>query len=171
MKKLLLFLFNTILLFAHPHTFIDIYPTFSTDKPNQVHFKWKLDEMTSSMLIMELDQDMDGKIDKKENEFIEDEYFSILEPYSYYTFLFINSKEVKLPAPQNFQASIENHQLCYSFDIKFNEKFQNVYFEFGDSDFYSAMILKEKFVSSKGVKFKVTGVDKDFYYGYRLEFK
>jgi ABC-type uncharacterized transport system substrate-binding protein len=171
MIRLLFFLLITTLLFSHPHTFIDIYTTIKKDNPNIINFKWKLDEMTSSMLIMELDKNMDGKIDKKENRYIEDEYFSMFKPYSYYTFMFINNKKVKLPEPKNFKASIEKHQLCYAFDIEIKSDIKNIYFEFGDIDYYNALILKDKFIDAKGLKTKVTGVDNDFYYGYKLEFK
>ena len=40
-----------------------------------VHFKWILDEMTSTILIMELDKDGDGSISKRENDFIYNAYF------------------------------------------------------------------------------------------------
>ncbi|MEA1955704.1 MAG: DUF1007 family protein [Campylobacterota bacterium] len=170
MNKFLLFLLITTSLFSHPHTFIDIYPTIKKDKPNTINFKWKLDEMTSSMLMMDLDQNMDGKFDANEIKFIEDEYFSMFIPYSYYTYIFINGKKQKLSTPKNFNATIENHQICYAFDIKLPAKLENIYFEFGDTDFYNALILKDKFINTPNIKTKIIGVDNDFYYGYRLEF-
>jgi ABC-type uncharacterized transport system substrate-binding protein len=163
----LLFLYTCV--FSHPHTFIDIYPSVKKDNPKLINIKWKLDEMTSSILIMELDSNMDGKIDLKENKFIEREYFSMFKPYSYYTFIFIKGK--KYPTePKNFKASIEDNRLCYSFDIEFEVNLKNVYFEFGDPDLYNALILKDEFVDFEGLSAKITGVDKEFYYGYKLEF-
>ena len=88
MKKLIfIFIFFTNILFAHPHTFIDIYPTIKIkdNKITYLRFRWEIDEMTSSMLIMEFDQDGDGKIGKKENFFIYSSYFVSLQDYNFYT--------------------------------------------------------------------------------------
>ena len=172
MKKIILFLLLTITLFAHPHTFIEVYPTLEVkdSKFKTIHFKWVLDEMTSTILIMELDANGNGVIDKKENNYIEKEYFSMFKPYSYYTYVKIDKKVINFK-PKNFKATIENNRICYSFDIDGDFNTRNTVFEFGDSDFYVAMILKDKFVTIKGSKAKTTGVDNDFYYGYKLEFK
>jgi len=170
MKKLILFLIISTSLLSHPHTFIDVYPTIKKDKANAINFKWKLDEMTSSILIMELDKNMDGKIDDKENKYIEDEYFSMFVPYSYYTYMFVKGQKLNLPTPKNFEATIEDHRLCYAFDIYIDAQLKDIYFEFGDTDYYNALILKDEFVDAKGIKTKITGVDNDFYYGYKLEF-
>lgn len=160
-------------LFAHPHTFIDIYPTIkvSNDTIEEMHFKWKLDEMTSSMLIMQIDQNCDGKLDKKESNIAYKNYFLVFEDYSFYTYIKINQKIINFPKPKNFRASIENHKLCYSFDIDLHENIHSTVIEFGDSDFYFAFTLKPEFVSISGAQAIVTGVDNDFYYGYRLEMK
>jgi len=173
LKTLLTLLLFISSLFAHPHTFIEVYPTITVkdSKTSSIHFKWVLDEMTSTILIMELDQDGDGKISKKENFFIYGNYFSIFKDYSYYTHIKVDGKIIKFPKPKNFKATIENNRICYSFDIKENYNIDNTIFEFGDSDFYVAMILKEKFVKVDGATSKVNGVDNDFYYGYRLELK
>ena len=173
MKSILILSLFISSLFSHPHTFIDVYPTVKvqSDSTSVVNFKWVLDDMTSTILIMELDKDGDGKINNKENSYIEKEYFSIFKNYSYYTFIKVDAKDIKLPAPENFRATIENNKICYSFDIKLKHNIKNTVFEFGDSDFYVAMILKDEFVDAKGLDIKVTGVDNDFYYGFRLEFK
>ena len=70
MKKIILFLLLTITLFAHPHTFIEVYPTLEVkdSKFEKIHFKWVLDEMSSTILIMELDANGNGRIDKKEKD-------------------------------------------------------------------------------------------------------
>ncbi|MCD6433290.1 MAG: DUF1007 family protein [Sulfurimonas sp.] len=173
MKKLLVFLLFTISLFAHPHTFIEVHPTIKVvdGAIKTIHFKWKLDEMTSTILIMELDKNADGKIDKKESAYIRDNYFIILKDYSYYTHIKVKGKLIKFPTPKKFIATIENHKICYSFSL--DEKYiaKDTIFEFGDTDFYTAMILKKEFVEISGAKAKVSGVDNDFYYGYRLEIK
>ena len=173
MKIIFILLIFITSLFSHPHTFIDVYPTIKTEDSSNttLHFKWVLDDMTSTILIMELDKDGDGKINEKENSFIYEVYFSLFRDYSYYTYIRVNGKDVKLPEPKNFRATIENSKICYSFDIELKHDIKNTIIEFGDSDFYVAMVLKDEFVSADGLNVKVTDVDNDFYYGFRLEFK
>ena len=172
MKILFTLLIFISSLFAHPHTFIEVHPTIQVkdDSSTTVHFKWILDDMTSTILVMELDQNGDGKINEKENSYIYREYFSIFKDYSYYTYIKIDGKNIEFPKIENFKATIENHKVCYSFDVHLNHNIKNTVFEFGDSDFYVAMVLKDKFVKAESLSTKVTGVDNDFYYGYRLEF-
>ena len=172
MKYIFTFLIFFSSVFAHPHTFIEVYPTVEVQKSkfSSIHFKWVLDEMTSTILIMELDSNANGKIDKKENDYIEKEYFSMFKPYNYYTYVKVDKEVVKFK-PENFKATIENYKLCYSFDINGEFDIKNTIFEFGDSDFYVAMVLKDEFVTIKGASGKVSGIDNDFYYGYKLEFK
>ncbi|MEA3513121.1 MAG: DUF1007 family protein [Campylobacterota bacterium] len=166
-------LFCTINLFAHPHTFIEIYPTIKVknNKIININFKWKMDEMTSSMLIMEFDQNGNGKIDKKENFFIYGSYFLRLHEYNFYTDVKVKDKTQLFPKPKNFKATIDNHKICYTFDIETNYDKRDTKFDFGDEDFFVAMILKKEFVKVEGSDFKVTEQDNDFYFGYRLELK
>ncbi len=172
--KIIYILFLTFnLSFAHPHTFIEVYPTIEV-KDNimtKINFKWKLDEMTSSMLIMEFDQNGDGKIDKKENKFVYDNYFSTLRDMNFYTNLKIKNKIQIFPKPNNFKATIEDNKICYSFNIEGQYNINDIAFEFGDEDFFVAMILKDKFTNIMGAKAKVLELDNDFFFGYRLEVK
>jgi len=173
LKLLLIFSLLISSLFAHPHTFIDIHPTVKMINNNKfiINFKWMIDDMTSTMLMMELDQNGDGKLNKKESDYAKEEYFSIFKDYNYYTYILVKGKKVKFPVAKNFKASMQNNKICYSFDIELNQNIKDTVFEFGDTDFYVAMILKKEFVDTKGLPFTVTGVDNDFYYGYKLEFK
>ena len=173
MKSLFLSLLFFSSLFAHPHTFIEVHPTieFKNNKASSIHFKWIIDDMSSTILIMELDKDGDGSISKRENAFIYKEYFAIFEDYSYYTHIKIDGKLVKNLKALNFKARIENHKICYSFDVEGDFNTKNTILEFGDSDYYVAMVLKDEFVDVIGSTTSVLGVDNDFYYGYKLEFK
>ena len=173
MKTILLYILFLTSAFAHPHTFIEVYPTINVkdSKFSTVNFKWVLDEMTSTILIMELDSNANGKIDENENKYIEEEYFSMFETYNYYTHIKQNSKNIKQIKPKNFKATIENNRLCYSFDIDGDFDIKNTVFEFGDSDYYVAMVLKQEFVSVNGAVSKISSVDNELYYGYKLELK
>lgn len=172
-KKILFIYFLFIsTLFSHPHTFIDVYPTIEVKnaKTETIHFEWVLDDMSSSMLIMEYDQNGDNVIDKDENYFIYKNYFSIYETSNFYTEIKINDK-VQTVEPKNFRTTIKDNRIHYSFDIEKNYETKNLTIDFADKDFFHAMILKKEFVNIKGAKAIVNGVDNDFYFAYRLELK
>lgn len=92
---LLVFVFINIL-YAHPHTFIDLYPKVihKNNTITSLHMTWKFDEMTSQMLVMEFDQNGNGKIDKEENKYIKENYFDPLKDYGFYTYVVKRSTEV-----------------------------------------------------------------------------
>ncbi|MCK5293717.1 MAG: DUF1007 family protein, partial [Arcobacteraceae bacterium] len=113
----------------------------------------------------------DGKIDKKENSFIYTTYFITLSDYNFYTDIKIKDKIQTFPKPKNFKATIENNKICYSFDIDKNYNIKDLKFDFGDEDFYVATILKKEFIKIVGATPKVSELDNDFYFGYRLELK
>lgn len=174
MKRLLFYLMlYSSLCYAHPHTFIDLYPTLHIkgDIISKTNIKWKMDDMTSAMLIMEFDVNGDGKIDEEENDFIYENYFLSLAQNNFYMDIIVQNKITTLPKVKNFKASIEDNKICYSFDIIKNYDIKNTKFEFYDKDFFVALMLEKKFVKVQNKQVKITGVDKDFYYMYRLELK
>lgn len=172
-KYILLCLLTINFLYGHPHTFIEVYPTIEVknNQTDKIHFKWIMDEMTSSMLIMEFDINGDGKIDNKENAMVYLNYFISLEEQNFYTNIIVKNKTQKVPKPKNFKVTIENNKVCYSFDINKNYNTKDTKFDFGDTDFFVAMVLKKEFTKIKGANAKVTPQDNDFYFGYRLELK
>jgi len=173
MKFIISFILIFNILYAHPHTFIEVYPTITVKNKmmQKIHFVWKMDEMTSSMLIMEFDLDSNGKIDKIEQQYIHENYFSTLIDYNFYTDITINNKITKFPNPKNFKAFIENNKICYSFEIDKKLNIHKTIFDFGDTDFFIAMILKKEFTKIIGATAVVSDLDNDFYFGYRLELK
>jgi len=174
MIKFIVFIISvTHTLYAHPHTFIEIYPTITVKNKiiENIKFKWQLDEMTSSMLIMEFDNNSDGKIDDEENRYVFENYFLTLKDYNYYTDVLIDNKVQFFPTPGNFKTSIENNRICYYFEINPQYNIKNTKFDFGDTDFFVAMILKKEFITITGATPKVSDLDNDFYFGYRLEIK
>ena len=170
-RFLALFCFSMSLLFAHPHTFIEVYPTIEVknNKTTKIQFKWQLDEMTSSMLIMEFDQNGDGKLDKSESNFVYENYFIELKKNNFYTDIKVKDKIKSFPNPINFKVTIENNKICYYFEIVESYNSKDLKLDFGDKDFFVAMILKKEFIKTTGVKTKVVELDNDFYFGYRLE--
>ncbi|MEA2017586.1 MAG: DUF1007 family protein, partial [Campylobacterota bacterium] len=109
-----------------------MYPTINVkdNKTTKINFKWKMDDMTSSMLIMEFDKNGDAKIDKKENFFIYTNYFLTLKDYNFYTDIKIKDKIQTFPKPKNFKASIDKYIVSYSFDIEENYNIKDLKIDF-----------------------------------------
>lgn len=157
-------------LFGHPHTFIDVFLKINSTQNiiNNINFKWKFDEMTSQLLIMDFDQNGNKKIDKNEQIFIEKNYFNFLNDYNYYTNIKIAGKNIKTK-PINFNCYIEKNRIIYKFDIIFKKNKNDIKIDFYDEEMFTAFILKNKFIKSK-IKFNILDLDNDFYFAYRLEF-
>ncbi|MEA1916107.1 MAG: DUF1007 family protein [Campylobacterota bacterium] len=169
MRIFIFFIFIHSLLFAHPHTFIDVFPTvkLSGDDGAKINFKWKMDEMASSMLIMDFDKNADATLDKDEVSFVYTSYFKPLDEYSYFTLFKVNGVEKPLKI-ENFNATIENNQLVYSFDIDIKNHNSKIELMFFDKEMFVAMILEKEYVNSD-TKYVLSDMDEDFYYGYKLE--
>ena len=162
------FLLLFVVLYAHPHTFIDLYPKVAIKNKliQKLHLDWLMDEMTSSMLIMEFDQNSDGYLDKDENKYIEENYFLTLKDYDFY--MHLKYKYIL----KNFQASIVKNRIQYGFDLFFDKKIpiKNFSIDFYDTDFFVSMQLKKEFIT-QNIKYKIEDIDGDFYYGYKLMYK
>jgi ABC-type uncharacterized transport system substrate-binding protein len=168
---LLVFAFINIL-YAHPHTFIDLYPKVihKNNTITSLHMTWKFDEMTSQMLVMEFDQNGNGKIDKEENKYIKENYFDPLKDYGFYTYVTVNKKRISIK-PTNFIVAINKEGfVTYEFDIELNIDKKSIFIDFYDEDNFTAFMLKKEFVSSN-IPYIVRGIDQDFYYARRLEFR
>jgi ABC-type uncharacterized transport system substrate-binding protein len=172
MKILYFLIFILTTIFAHPHTYIDVHTNINTkdNKITTIDFNWTIDEMTSSMLIMDFDQNMDKKISKEENNFIYKNYFQDLKEYSFYTDIKIKNKIITFPKIENFKTIIEKNRILYKFSISLNQNIKDIKIDMYDEDFFIAMVLKKEFIKIKNHKFKINDLDNDFYFGYQLEF-
>lgn len=152
--------------YSHPHTFIEVEPTIKIKDKNieKLHIKWILDEMTSTMLIMEFDNDGNGKLDKNENSYIFENYFLSLENYEFYMKIVSNRKKVGIK-PRNFKASIEKNRLIYAFDILEKIQMKNLKIDFYDEDLFVGMIIKKDFITLNGIKKEQTNQIKKRIFG------
>lgn len=151
--------------YAHPHTFIEVKPTIEikNKKMNNLHIKWILDEMTSMMLIMELDEDGNKMLDKNENTYIYENYFSSLAKQNFYMKIFSNKNDI-LIKPKNFKASIKNDKLIYSFDIQEKIDTKNLKINFEDEELFVGMMIEKDFIKFTGAnKNKIKKLKKEIF--------
>lgn len=139
--------------FAHPHTFIEVEPTIEIkdEKIKKFNIKWTLDEMTSMMLIMELDKNANGKFEKDENSHIYDSYFVSLEEQNFYMSVNSNRQELSIE-PKMFKASIKDNRLIYSFDIQNNIDLKNLKIDFFDENLFVGMMIEKEYIKINGIK-------------------
>ncbi|MCD4758402.1 MAG: DUF1007 family protein [Arcobacteraceae bacterium] len=167
-KFLLLF---PLFLYAHPHTFIDLYPIVISENNiiKSIKFKWEMDDISSQLLRMECDLNMDGKIDDNENKYIEKNFFEPLTVYDFYTDIMIENKSIQTK-PKDFKAFFIGNKMVYSFVVDINASKDDLYIDFYDTDNFVAIVLKKEFVISL-VDYSIKGIDNDFYFAHRLSFK
>jgi ABC-type uncharacterized transport system substrate-binding protein len=119
---------------------------------------------------MDFDQNNDGKINNKENNFIFKNYFKDLKEYGFYTDIKIKNKTIDFPKIENFHTIIDKTRIVYNFSITLNQNLKDIKLQMYDEDFFVAMVLKKEFIKSTKVHCKVNELDKDFYFGYELRF-
>ncbi|MEA3353243.1 MAG: DUF1007 family protein [Campylobacterota bacterium] len=170
-KYLIIFFLYLNISYAHPHTFIEVYPTILVEdkKVKFIKFNWIMDEMSSSMFIMEFDQNGDGNIDEIENNYVYNNYFLTLKNFNFYTNINIKGENIPFPNIKEFKSTIQDNRINFIFSVVPNIDINNTSIEFFDNDYFVAMILKEEFVISNAQSVKVKDIDGDFYFGYRLE--
>ncbi len=168
MRTFVLFILSSIILSAHPHCFIDVYPAINKES---VTIRWVFDEMSSQMLIMDYDRDRNGKLNEKESEMVYKEAFFDLKAFEYYTYFYRKKKKLSTPLPNSFMATIEENKVNFYFTMKLPEGTTTI--KFYDEDMFSAYILKESFVKQANPtsSYRLKKLDGDYFLGYILELK
>lgn len=112
-------LFITNYLIAHPHVFIDndVTIVFNQEGLTGIKIKWIFDEMFSSMITHDYDQNKDGIFDLTEIETIKNEAFSNLRKFNYFTRIKIDEKDFIIETAENFSVCLENNCVIYDFFI------------------------------------------------------
>ncbi len=143
--------------YSHPHTFIEVKPTIEikNEKIEKINIRWIIDEMTSMMLIMELDDNANGKFERNESDYIYENYFLSLDKYNFYMSLTSKNQKINF-IPKNFKASIENNRIIYSFDIKKKLNLENLEIKFFDELLFVGMIIENDSIIFRGLNSKET---------------
>jgi len=104
---------------AHPHVFIDTTVTVVFDDEGIIGFQiqWLFDEMFSSMIINDFDEDYNLKFNSQEISNIEKNAFSNLKNFHYFSYISFNGKDYPFKKVTNFSASIKYGRLIYQFFI------------------------------------------------------
>jgi len=166
MRTFVLFFLSSIMLSAHPHCFVDVYPAINKEN---ITIRWVFDEMSSQMLIMDFDTDRNGKLNEKESGMVYKESFSGLKAFEYYTYFYRKDKKLPTPIADSFMATIEENKVNFYFTMKLPEGTTAI--KFYDEEMFSAYVLKEAFVkkANPASSYRLKKLDGDFFFGYVLE--
>jgi len=93
---------------AHPHVWVDVKAEviLAQGVVDGVWTEWTFDDMFSQLILTDNDPNGTGKVDAKMNASIKKGYFDNLRNYDYFSHFFVGAKELKVPVPQKFQATI-----------------------------------------------------------------
>jgi len=115
----LLLVFSSAAVFAHPHVFVAGKATFVFDSQglSGIRLKWFFDEMFGVRILEDYDADRDGRFNPKEMATLEDEAFSNLKNYNYFTHIKIDGQAFPVQSVRDFSAGVEGGELYYTFFV------------------------------------------------------
>ncbi len=121
------FIFTTLTLYSHPHTFIDseVECEFSRTGLEGFWISWTFDPMFTAQIIMDYDIDRNGSFSETEILDIEENAFSNLINYNYFTYITENKRTFRPDNVTGFSASISGDDVCYRFFIPYRSAISN----------------------------------------------
>jgi ABC-type uncharacterized transport system substrate-binding protein len=130
---------------VHPHVFAEARLDLAVNPDATVkslRHLWRFDDVFSSTVIMEFDQNADLKLDDAELEELSQTVFTSLAEYKYFQLVTQEGKDIEMKPPAKLTANFDNEQLIVLFEsepkvpLKLNGKI-----DFGvyDPSFYTAI--------------------------------
>lgn len=117
---LLILSIATLTAYAHPHVFADCTINVEFDENGMTGYlvQWKFDEMFSSQLIVDYDQNESWDFDKEEVAFLKQDAFDNLKNFNYFVLSVVNKKEIPVTDVKRFRAYITDKQfVTYEFFV------------------------------------------------------
>lgn len=104
---------------AHPHVWVTGAATVHLDgaKIGRIGMRWQFDAFFSQVLMGDFDKNQDGAFDAEETAAMENQVFTSLRDYGYFTHLRVDGGEVLFDRVENFVATVDNGELIYAFDL------------------------------------------------------
>ena len=107
--------------YAHPHVFLDAGLTyvFSEKGLEGIQMKWVFDDMYSRTILFDYDIDENMKFSRDEIETIEEESFSNLRNFAYFTYIRQGDEDFKAEEAKNFKAEVSSGRVSFNFFIPY----------------------------------------------------
>ena len=109
---------------AHPHVFADARMEIVGDTAGQlvsVRNIWRMDELFSSSVVVDFDKNANGILDDDELQAVGDTVKESIAEWSFYTFVVVDDKAVKMQPPESIRALYQDGQLLLFFEMKAGE--------------------------------------------------
>ncbi|BDA84822.1 ABC transporter substrate-binding protein [Aureimonas sp. SA4125] len=108
---------------AHPHVFVSATMTVSATPEGDllaVHNSWWMDELFSSSVVVDFDENANGRLDPEELSAVGKQVGTSIKEWSYYTFVRQGAGDVALAAPAALDVVFDakRGQLQFSFQMK-----------------------------------------------------
>jgi len=110
---------------AHPHVFAEARLEIDTSADGQVRelrHVWRFDEVFSSSVILDFDENADLQLDAGERAKISDMVTQSLAEFDYYTNLTVNGRDVAISLPEAIKVDYQDGQLLMFFAVVPQEK-------------------------------------------------
>lgn len=130
---------------VHPHVFAEATLEVTVGTQNQVEslgHVWRFDDLFSSTVLLEFDQNSDLELDESELETVAGVVYDSLAEFDYFQFVRLNGADVEMQAPDRLIATFEDSQLAVLFQSKPVQPLQltgTVSFGVYDPTFYTAI--------------------------------
>ncbi len=104
---------------AHPHIWIDVAATFVFErgKVAAIRFEWTFDEFYSDVLLDKFDPNKDRKFDEKETREIQAQAFANLKDSNYFTYVRIGGRNVPTREITGFSAAYVKGRVVFRFTV------------------------------------------------------
>ncbi|RFC65412.1 DUF1007 family protein [Fulvimarina endophytica] len=137
---------------AHPHVFIESHVELVGDETG--HLKairnvWRMDELFSSSVVVDFDNNANGTLDPAELDAIGETIKTSIAEWGYYTFAELGGRDAKLSDPDRIHTLFEDGQLILFFEMPVAE----------DVDLRTQPVKVSNFDESFFVAFDFAGVD------------
>jgi ABC-type uncharacterized transport system substrate-binding protein len=129
---------------AHPHVFAEARLEIATkdEQIKALRHVWRFDDLFSSTVIFEFDQNKDLKLDAQELEMVGSVILESLAEFGYFQFVTANGKDIAMNPPERIVAMLEDQQLIILFESTPEEAIAldgNLHFGVYDPTFYTAI--------------------------------
>ncbi len=143
---------------AHPHVWVTVraQAVISSGYLEKVLVYWTFDELFSSLVMLDNDANLDGKLDANESLLVRKTYFDNLKGYGYFTHMSLGKRDLAVKAVNEFLAGVSDAgRVMYQFSIPVGQRLDATTafsFAFYDETFYTDMAFEK----SEPVKLLVT---------------
>ena len=104
---------------AHPHAFVEAEVVFVFDDHGLagIHQKWHMDTMLTASILDLIQKTDSGPLTEAEKKAIEQQSFTLLKEYNYFTHILIDGEPFQVPWATDFKVTMADRKMTYDFVV------------------------------------------------------